>query len=173
MLQHCILKLLLNFCLFLMCQMAATTINAAPIATSKPIQIQSDSAEFNDKTGVAIYRGHVRVDQDDKHLTANMLTLYRNAQAQIEKMIATGSPAEFQGKETPLDPLLEGKANTIQYYPDKNKIILLEDAKLLQNGHTIHSDALTYDLQTRVLISNPVQGKRVTLTAPSEKAEAE
>ncbi|MDL2424869.1 lipopolysaccharide transport periplasmic protein LptA, partial [Pseudomonas sp. BAgro211] len=48
---------------------------ALPTDREQPIRVQADSAELDDKQGVAVYRGDVVVTQGSMKLTGNTVTL--------------------------------------------------------------------------------------------------
>jgi len=57
-------------------------------STNSPIQIFSDQLEFRYQTGVAIYMGHVRVENAQMELTCEMLTIRRATNGSIESIVA-------------------------------------------------------------------------------------
>lgn len=142
---------------------------------SQPIQIQSDSAEFDDKKGTALYRGNVLMTQGTRQLISDTLLIQRDGHGKIELMIATGLPARFQAQlspEHPEKPLGHGQANTVKFFPKEDKIYLFENAELTENDNTIKGDSLTYFINTKVLSANPVPGKRTTVILAPRKKDA-
>lgn len=132
------------------------------------IIIQSDSAEFDDKKGTAKYYDHVVMDQGSRHLTSDRLTIERNQQGKIGLMVALGYPAQFEEQKEASKSF--GHANILKYYPNDEKIILLEDAELTQQEKTIRSEHLTYFLNSGLLTAAPKPGSRTTIIIPRENA---
>jgi len=136
-----------------------------------PIEIHSDSAQFDDKKGTATYLGNVVMQQGSRQLSSQSLIIKRDNHGKIESMVAKGTPATFQAKPSPEKPLIHGFANIIQFYPNQDKMILLENASLTQNEDTLEGDSLTYFVSKHILSSDPVPGKRTTvLITPKPKS---
>lgn len=57
---------------------------ALPSDREQPIRVQADSAELDDKQGVAVYRGDVVVTQGSTKLTGNTVTLKQDKNGDIE-----------------------------------------------------------------------------------------
>lgn len=129
-----------------------------------PIDIQSDRGDFNNKTGNATHAGNVIVVQGTRHLCADTLTIHRDTKGKIDKMEALGSPASFEIYMDPNKPKLTGKAKIIQYFPKEDKIVLLEDAELIQNQQSIQGPIIHYLLDKKILSSESNANKRTTLT---------
>src|SRR5687767_15999901 len=74
--------------------LACGWLNAAPCFaltgdTEQPIRIKADTAELNDKTGISVYRGNVRVTQGSIVLEARTVRIMA-PQKEIEKIIEIG-----------------------------------------------------------------------------------
>ncbi len=131
------------------------------MATAASLEIQSDTAKFNDTIGTATYKGHVVLEDEDYRLNANQLVIARDKVGKIKSMIATGDPAHFfySSHKKPL----QGEAKTIQYFPSEARVIFLKEATLEQNSDIIKGEHLTYSLTDYTLISTPKEGKQMTL----------
>lgn len=143
--------------------------NALPDA-QMPVHIQADRANFNHKVGLATYHGNVIVDQGSRNLRAKKLVIQRDAQNRIEVMIATGNPATFKSQSDINKPPGTGSADTIKYYPQLNKVKLLHNATLTQNGDTISSPKLTYNIVTEELQGNSTKQQRTTIVLQPKRA---
>lgn len=137
--------------------------DSSPSDDSYPIEIQSNTADFDDKTGDATHRGNVVVTQGTRHLTADTLVIHRDPNGKIDRMIAQGTPARFHAYPEPQKPILEGKANILKFFPKEDKIILEEDAELTQAEHTIQGPQITYYLANRMLSSESNLTQRTTV----------
>ena len=136
--------------------------HTAPDA-EEPVQIIADYASFDQKNGVATYTGHVTVTQGSRILHANKLTIHRDKDNRVNLMIATGKPATFKAQDNKDKPPGSGKANTIKYYPQSNKVDLIDNASLTQNGDTVSGSKLTYNFATEELQSKSNQQQRTTV----------
>jgi len=137
-------KLILSCCL-LFC---ASTQAFATVDAEQPVNIKSDKVNFDHSSGVALYTGHVTVDQGSRHLLSDNLTIKRDKNNRIKEIIAIGKPATFKSQTDPKKSISYGKANIIKYYPQQEKVDLLDDAELTQNGDTVQGPILNYDFVT-------------------------
>lgn len=144
--------------LFLICGVAF----AIPDA-EMPVHVVADHANYDHSQGIATYTGHVIVDQGSRNLRANKLTIERGNDNRIKVMIATGNPAVFKAQENKNKPQGSGKAKTIKYYPQQNKVDLFDDAALTQNGDTVSGPKLTYNFVTEELQGNSSKQERTTV----------
>lgn len=159
MLKQLIFRKNLNFVLLLALGYPLTL-----LATSETITINSDSAEFDNKLGQATHRGHVVMTKTNQELIADTLIIEKDAEGKIKLMTAYGKPAYFHVETDPEKPHTEGKADIIKYYPNENKMILLEDAELKQTNENIQGPLLIYDLSTKILTSKASPHKRTLVT---------
>ena len=165
-----ILKLLQHALLMLAPLLYAPCCAAHQADAEQPVQIQSSYVEFDDKKGTAIYTGNVIADQGSRHLTADKLTIVRGENNKIKCMIALGDPAYFQSQADPSKPIGFGNANKIEYFPIEDKVDLIGNAKLEQNGDIITGHFLTYFFKDGLLKSNPTVDQRTTvILQPKQK----
>ena len=61
----------------------------------QPINIESDTAELNEKTGVSTYRGRVVLTQGTLIIHSDTLVIYTNEE-DIERVVAQGNPATYR-----------------------------------------------------------------------------
>jgi len=128
-----------------------------------PIEIQSNQAEFDDKKGIVTYQGNVIMKQGNRYLSATKLIIARDNHGKIESMQAMGAPAYFYVRPEPEKPPIHGQANTLYYFPKQDKLLLIDEAELIQNEDTVQGDHLIYFISTHVLSSLPVPGKNTTV----------
>lgn len=62
---------------------------------NQPIDITSDNASFDEKTGDTIYQGHVRAIQGTRQLWSDSLIIHRTKEGKINHIVAKGAPAHF------------------------------------------------------------------------------
>lgn len=135
-----------------------------------PIEVSSETAEFDDKTGIAKHTGKVLMIQGSRRLQADVLLIKRNAQQKIISLTAIGNPARFETQLEPDKPILQAKAERLEFYPQKQKIALIRQAEVTQEGHEILGEHLIYHLDTRILSSLFTQGGRTTVLIPTTEA---
>lgn len=144
---------------------------AAPLEQDNtPVNIQSDSANFDEKKGLAIHQGHVLVEQGTRTLSAEHLEIYRNKEGKIQNIIAKGSPASFEANPDPNKPRIFGQANILKYYPNESKMILVESAELKQEDKTLQGALITYHFDTQTLESDSKANQRTTVILKNKEA---
>ena len=126
----------------------------------KPIDVSADSAVLDDKAGKATYRGNVILTQGTLKIQADQLTIEAGKQGKVEKVIATGNLARFEQIPNPDEKPIEAQANTVEYYVVNEKIILIENARVVQNDNLFEGNVIEYDISQQKL-----QARGKTLTA--------
>lgn len=111
----------------------------------KPIQIEADLADINDKTGISVYTGNVIVVQGSMRITAQVLTVYTKDKV-FTKMISTGNPATFRQRPDGKDENVAGEGKRIEYFGSRDTAYFYDNAKLEQAGSTFRSDHIAYDI---------------------------
>lgn len=110
------------------------------------ITIQSDRADFDRKSGVAIYVGNVILEQGTLLINADEITLYSDQNQQLYKAIAKGKPAHFQQKMEGDKGLTKAQGHLITYMTQDKKISLLNEAVLEQEGNSFSGNYINYNI---------------------------
>jgi len=116
----------------------------------KPMYIEADRAELNDRTGVSTYRGGVQVSQGTMVLNADTLTIH-NRKRQIITVVAEGKPAQFRQRPDNQTEDVKANADRIEYRGPDEQLILLGGAKVWQAGNVFQSDRIVYDMKHNVV----------------------
>ncbi len=121
----------------------------ATAAPANPIRITADSVVLDKKNLSSRYSGNVELSQDDMKLSADSLTVYTRKK-RLHRLVATGSPAQLD--TTSRDGRnMHGEADTIEYLAGSRMVTLKGHAKLIQDGNTIQSKRIEYDLASGTL----------------------
>ncbi|MCP8463755.1 lipopolysaccharide transport periplasmic protein LptA [Pseudomonas sp. ZM23] len=139
---------------------------ALPTDREQPIRVQADSAELDDKQGVAVYRGDVVVTQGSMKLTGNTVTLKQNKNGDIEVVTSVGKPAYFEQKPAPEKEITKAYGLTIQYFVTQNRVVLIDQAKVIQEGNTFEGEKIVYDTQRQIVNAGRATGTQVTTPRP-------
>jgi lipopolysaccharide export system protein LptA len=138
----------------------------------QPIYIDSDRASYDEKNNVSIYTGDVIFTQGSLVVNSDEMTFYLKEGA-IDKVVAVGKPARF--KQTPG----KGKADihglglTGEYYPGTQKLFLINNAQVWQEGKRTASDLIVYDTKASVLTAGDINsGEKRVRTTIQPKATA-
>lgn len=134
------------YLLFIFTMIISHTGLALPDDDQQPILISSNSAIKDDKLGLTIYQGNVDIGQGSLNIKADKVTIYSNTD-EVTKIIAEGKPASFQQQPEVSKGLVVAKANKVEYIIAKQIITLTGEASIDQEGSSISSNVINYDLQ--------------------------
>jgi lipopolysaccharide export system protein LptA len=139
---------------------------ALPSDREQPIQINADSARYNEKTGIAVYTGQVVIQQGTLEIRADEIVIRVDKKGGISSLTATGKPARFQQKTDPQKGIVSAESSQVDY-DVKNEIITLAGAaKLQQDGASFKGNTITYNSQTQQVEAKGDSQNRVQLTLP-------
>jgi lipopolysaccharide export system protein LptA len=170
--KDCFLRAILPCCLIL----TAGLSYALPQDKYETIRGRAANLTIDNKTGVATYKGNVNIQQGTLNIVAETLMVHRNAQGDVEKMIATGSPARFQQQPEADKGIITASAKSITYLPAKEHLVLVEDASVEQDGSVMSGATIDYDLIKEILkaTGNQQQGSSgVEIVIPASKKNPE
>lgn len=137
-------SVLLKYCLLALALLPSTLL-ALSSDSEKPMEILANSAELDDKKGVTIYRGDVEVTQGTLFMSGHTLTIYYDENQELDRAIMEGDRAYY--KQLPDDSKVydEAWAQRMEYYSDDSMIILIDDAKVVQEDVTFTGKRIEYD----------------------------
>ena len=134
------------------------------------IEIEANTAEMDDVKKITIYRGNVIVTQGSIRMTGHTMHVYFNENNDMELVIMNGKPAKYRQLPDESTVYDEAEALRMEYYALKNYVILIDHAKVTQEGLNFSGKRIEYDT---VLSKVKVEGKTSTDTKRknSEKTE--
>ncbi|WP_044872091.1 lipopolysaccharide transport periplasmic protein LptA [Pseudomonas sp. LFM046] len=146
--------------------LGSATAWALPTDRDQPIRVQADSAELDDKQGVAVYRGNVVITQGTLKITGDTVTITQNASGDIEVFTSVGKPAYYEQKPAVDKEIVKAYGLTIQYFAANERIILLDQAKVVQEGNTFEGEKIVYDTQRQIVNAGRATGANVSTPRP-------
>jgi lipopolysaccharide export system protein LptA len=151
----------------------------APLATAlpedrdQPIRIEADEALRDEKQGFTRYKGNVKMDQGSLHIEADEVTVYHVDQ-EADKIVARGKPAQMQQRPEPEKGLMKARAETIEYYKNDDRVQLLNNASIEQDGSTVTGDSIEYfisEQRVRADSDRSREDSRVQVVIPAQAIE--
>ena len=139
---------------------------ALPTDRDQPIRVQADSAELDDKQGVAVYRGNVVITQGTLKITGDTVTITQDANGDVEVFTSVGKPAYYEQKPAVDKQIVKAYGLTIQYFAANERIILLDQAKVVQEGNTFEGEKIVYDTQRQIVNAGRATGSNVSVPRP-------
>jgi lipopolysaccharide export system protein LptA len=140
---------------------------ALPNDSQQPIRIQADDAQLDDKNGVATYKGDVVITQGSMIIKGNTVTITRTKAGDIDVVTSVGNLAYFEQLQKPTDTKpVQGYGVTIQYHAAQNRIVLIDRAKVINEGNTTEGEKIVYDTVKQVANAGRATGASVTAPRP-------
>ena len=139
---------------------------ALPNDNEQPIRIQANEAQLDDKQGIATSKGDVIITQGSMKITGNTVTITRNAQGEVDVFTSVGNLAYYEQKPSVDKPIVQAYAVTIQYYAAQDRIVLIDKAKVINDGNTTEGEKIVYDTVKQVANAGRANGANVTAPRP-------
>lgn len=134
-------------------------INAAVFALKSdhnlPATFIADLVNYNNKTAVTFFTGHVKMDQGTTHLTGDEVTVENDSGGKVAKVIDKGHQAHYSTLPDGQEEIVDAYADTIEYYPQKGIAILISNAKVTQGKNSFTGPKIIYDIKKQVVLSTP------------------
>ncbi len=135
----------------------------------QPIEIEADTGELDDIKNISIYRGNVITIQGTIRMTGDKMTVYYTENDEMDYMIMEGRPATY--KQLPDDSSVYdyAEALTMEYYEQKEYVILIEEALVTQEGLRFSGDRIEYDTKLSQVKAWSNKKKEENSTEPEKK----
>ncbi|MAV73821.1 MAG: lipopolysaccharide transport periplasmic protein LptA [Halieaceae bacterium MED-G27] len=134
-----------------------------------PIEIAADSAVREEPSGKTLYRGDVVLTRGSLRIESAELS-FTEADAGVTVIAATGSPASLRQKPSADAPEVSASADLIEYHETDERVRLIGNAKITQDGAVITGSTIDYLIPTqRVIAAGSASGdtrERVKVTIP-------
>jgi len=130
---------------------------ALPEDRQQPIQISADHAELDDRQGLAIYSGDVRLVQGSLAIEADQLTIRTDGKG-IQSLTAVGRPAHYRQQAQTDQPLTHGYGLRIEYDVENNQVTLINQARLERAADSFQGDRIQIDTERDLVNASGTQG---------------
>jgi lipopolysaccharide export system protein LptA len=156
----------------------STASMALPSDKNETIRGSADNLMVDQKNGVATYTGSVKIEQGSLMISADSIVIHTSPDSSVEKMIATGNPARFQQQPEKDQGVVTAAAKQITYTPNNERLVLIEDASVEQNGAVMSGPHIDYDLLKEVMKAagkngTPGNGQRIEIVIPPKAGKVE
>ena len=111
------------------------------------------------------------IQQGSLHIDADKVVIYGTDD--ISKIVATGKPAKLRQQPEPDKQVVHAHGNTIEYLLGEDRVHLIENAYVEQEGSTVRGARIDYDIVNQLVKadSNSADG-RVQMVIPPKKKTA-
>jgi lipopolysaccharide export system protein LptA len=135
---------------FLSWPASAPIAHAARNDNDEPIRINARSVEANEKTGVAVYRGNVVVEQGRLTIKADRVEI-RTRNNQTELIQATGAPVHLRQQPDAGTEEIQAEARRIDYRVSTRALDMIGEVSLRSGKDLFTGSSLHYDLDAKSL----------------------
>ena len=137
--------------------------------TDQPIEISADSAMREEPSGKTTYRGDVVLTQGSLEIRADSLVFSFDGDNST-LITAHGNPATLKQQPENADTPIDASAEVIEYHEKSERVRLVGQAKILQDGAVIEGNTIEYLVGTQRVMAagSPETGapQRVKVTIP-------
>ncbi|MBI2381565.1 MAG: lipopolysaccharide transport periplasmic protein LptA [Gammaproteobacteria bacterium] len=141
--------------------------------SEQAINVTAQRSEIDNKTGTVIYSGAVTITQGSLNLKAARVTLYRNAENELDRLVAEGEPAVYHQLTDQGEPV-EGRAKRIEYHTATEVVVFLSEVKLTQaGGNTTEAERVEYHSAKNTAQATAAEGGVVTTVIQPRKKKPE
>lgn len=135
----------------------------------QPIEISADQVTREEPSGLTTYRGSVELRQGSLEINSDSLVFSFDDQG-ASVITAKGTPATLKQTPTNRSTPINAQANAIEYQETRDRIRLIGDARILQDGAVIEGSMIEYIVSSqRVMAAGSPSGnkpQRVKVTIP-------
>lgn len=111
----------------------------------QPVVIESDRAEADWGTRVSVHRGDVVITQGTLRITGDTVHIYINEDGEFVKLVSVGRPATMRQLPDDSEQYRSAKADRLEYFADRDLIVLLGGARYGQGSDRISAGRIEYD----------------------------
>jgi lipopolysaccharide export system protein LptA len=127
---------------------------ALPSDRDKPINIEADHAQLDDKLGITQYKGRAILTQGTLRIDGDIITFYYDKNKQLTKVVAQGKMAKYQQVQKPGEAPVKAEALQMEYHAGGQKIHLLGQGFVWQNGSKFSGNRIEYDIARNIVNAN-------------------
>jgi len=125
--------------------------------SDKPIEIVADEAEHDSNNDITIYRGNVEVTQGTMFLSGHTLRVYYDDEQELDHAIMEGDLAYYRQLPDNSKVHDEAWAKQMEYYPNDDMVILIDEGKVIQDDVRFTGDRIEYDTENSRVIAKTVR----------------
>lgn len=131
--------------------LAAALVSAPALAEKadreKPVEIEADTADVDDKTKTTVFKGQVVITQGTLVIRGEKVTLRDDGKGR-QSVIALGSPTTFRQKRDGTDEYIEGRAQRMDYDSQRQQIQLRDNAEIRRGEDWARGQLIEYNSET-------------------------
>jgi lipopolysaccharide export system protein LptA len=123
---------------------------APPAPADATIYLEADQVDIDDKQGISIYVGNVKLTRDAMTITADKMTVYRDKQ-DLKKVIAVGAPVRLHQAASATSKETTGEGLRMEYDAQSGEVLLNDNAKLHQENNEFTGSFVRYNVNNETV----------------------
>ena len=123
---------------------------APPPPADATIYLEADQVDIDDKQGISIYVGNVKLTRDVMTITADKMTVYRDKQ-DLKKVIAVGAPVHLHQAASATSKETTGEGLRMEYDAQSGEVLLNDNAKLHQESNEFSGNFIRYNVNSETV----------------------
>lgn len=133
---------------------------ALPEDREQPIQLEADTAQLDQTTGVSVYQGNVTISQGSMKLSADTVTISVR-DGEFRHLQAEGGPATFRYLPARDKPEVVGYGRRMDYDVATGTVVITRNARITQAKDEFTGERIEYDLDKDLVKARGGDGGRV------------
>lgn len=134
----------------MICLLVATGAFVARAHAAATIYLEADQVDIDDKQGISIYVGNVKLTRDGMTITADKMTVYRTKQ-ELKKVIAVGAPVHLYQIASATSREMTGEGLRLEYDAQSGEVLLNDNAKLHQDSNEFTGNFIRYNVNNETV----------------------
>ena len=130
------------------------------------LELEADSASYDNKTGVAIYHGNVKISQGNIVLKGDVVEVH-TVDDEVSKLIATADPSQLIRRDE--QHAIEAEAQRIEYKVAEGIVDFLGKVKIKEAGKLLTGDHATYDIRKKTVDMEKKENRVRLIIQPKTK----
>ncbi|MHB1528104.1 MAG: lipopolysaccharide transport periplasmic protein LptA [Acidiferrobacteraceae bacterium] len=136
---------------------------------AQPININADRISLNQRTGIAIYYGHVTMAQGSLHIDADKVVASMHGNV-IQQIDAYGKPVRFRERPHRQAPEITGSALHLMYTAPRHLLVLQKQVVVHQGHNSFTGASMRYNILSQQLdvAGDTAEGRVHALIVPKQ-----
>lgn len=133
---------------------------------SEPIQLDADTADIDNATGVSVYTGDVVLTQGNRTITGERMVVHTRNGRELDHIVVEGNPATWEQQPESGGEVIHGEAPRMEYHAQgPERVKLLEGGRITQGRNTFTGETIEYNLETeRMVAQSQGSSERIRIT---------
>ncbi|WP_298138847.1 lipopolysaccharide transport periplasmic protein LptA [Acidiferrobacter sp.] len=139
--------------------LASTGARARNHELAQPLSVRANSIQVDERTGMSLYQGHVRIVQDGLTVRADWVRVH-SLHGHVLSIHAQGAPLHMEDQKTRGLPLF-GTARSLDFAAAPDEVTLTGHVIFRQGGNVLHGHIVHYYVRSQRITALRGPHKRV------------